>query len=154
MYNKKSIASAILAIVTALLLIGLMILLPLLQYNSEEGNGFAAFFIVLFSLFGYMILYAGAIPFSIVALIFGIKMLRQQSRNRLISYNIRMLIATCILLPVLAVGVIGSSGMIFQTDSNLFPTIYTVVVSITYIACLIAQITTIVTLKKSPEENE
>ena len=153
MYNRKSKTSAILAIITAVLLIGLMVLLPFLQYNVQEGNGLAAFFIVLFSVFGYAIIYAGAISFVIVALIFGIKMLKQQSRKKLISFNVRMLVTTCVLLPFLAVGLIGSSGLIFQSTLKLFPTIYTIIVSLAYIACLITQIVTIVVLKKSPEEN-
>ena len=152
MYNRKSKTSAILSIITAVLLIVLMVLLPFLQYNVDEGNGLAAFFIVIFSIFGYAIIYAGAIPFVIVALIFGIKMLKQQSREMLISFNVRMLITTCVLLPFLAVGLIGSSGLIFQSTFKLFPTIYTILVSLAYIACLITQIVTIVVLKKSPEE--
>ena len=153
MYNRKSKISAILAIITAVLLIGFMVMLPFLHYNIDEGNGLAAFFIILFSIFGYAIIYASAISFTIVALIFGIKMLKQQSRKKLISFNVRMLITTCVLLPFLAVGLIGSSGLIFQSTLRQFPTVYTIVLSVTYIADLITQIVTIVLLKKSPEES-
>ena len=152
MYNRKSKTSAILAIITAILLIGFMVLLPFLRYNAEENNALAAFFIIFFSIFGYAIFYAGAISFTIVAFVFGVKMLKQQSRKKLISFNVRMLITTCVLLPFLAVGLIGSSGLIFQSTLKLFPTIYTIVVSLAYIAVLITQIVTIVVLKKSPEE--
>ena len=151
MYNRISKVSAIFAIITAVLLIAFMVLLPFLRYDVEKGNGLAAFFIFLFSFFGYAIIYASAIPFVIVALVFGIKMLKQQSRKRLISFNVRMLIATCVLLPFLALGLIGSSGSILQSKLGLVPVIYTVVVSAFYIACLITQIATIVILKKSPE---
>ena len=151
MYNRKSKVSAILAIITAVLLIGFMVLLPFLPNNVGEENGLAVFFIVLFGLFSYAIIYASAIPFTIVALIFGIKMLKRQSRKMLISFNVRLLITTCVLLPFLAVGVTGSIGTILQSKLGLFPMIYTVVVSTFYIACLITQITTIVVLKKSPE---
>ena len=153
MYNRKSKVSAIFALITAVLLIGFMILLPFLPHNLGEENGLAIFFIFLFSIFGCAAIYASAIPFTIVALIFGIKMLKQQSRKKLISFNVRMLIATCVLLPFLAVGVIGSSGTIFQSKLGVFPMIYTIVVSVAYIACLIAQISTIIVLKKSPEES-
>ena len=153
MYNRKSRVSAILGIITAVLLIGLMVLLPFLPNNVGAENGFAVFFIILFSLFGYAIIYASAIPFAIVALIFGIKMLKQEARKRLISFNVRMLIATCVLLPFLAVGVIGSVGSILESKIGLFPIIYTVIAAVAYIACLITQIVTIVVLKKSPEEN-
>ena len=153
MYNRKSKFSAILAIITAILLIGFMILLPFLPYNSDESNGLALFFMLLFSFFGYAIIYAAAIPFIIVAFVFGIRMLRQQSRERLISYNVRMLITTCVLLPFLAVGLIGSIGMITESKFGLFPILFTIVVSVAYIACLITQIITIVVLKKSQKES-
>ena len=153
MYNKKSKVSAILAVITAVLLIGFMILLPFLRYDVENGNGFAAFFIFIFSFFSYAIIYASAIPFVIVALVFGIKMLKQQSRKMLISLNVRLLITTCVLLPFLAAGIIGGSGSIFQSKFEQFPMIYTIVMAVFYVSCLIAQIVTIVVLKKSPEEN-
>ena len=154
MYNRKSKVSAIFAIMTAVLLIGFMVLLPFLRYDTEEGNGFAAFFIYYFSMFGYPTIYASSISFVIVALIFGIKMLKQQSRQKLISFNVRMLITTCILLPFLAAGLTASFGLIFQSELKLFPTICTIVVSVAYVVCLITQIVTIVVLKKSPEEIE
>ena len=153
MYNRKSKISAIFAIITAILLIGFMVLLPFLQYDVGEGNGLAAVFITLFYILGCMPIYAGSIAFVIVALVFGIKMLKQQSRKKLISFNVRMLITTCVLLPFLAVGLIICSGLIFQSTLELFPTIYTIVVSSAYIAGLITQIVTIVVLKKSPEES-
>ena len=131
-----------------------MILLPFLRYDTEEGNGLAAFFAYYFSIFGYPIIYASAISFVIVALIFGIKMLKQQSRDRLIFFNVRMLITTCVLLPFFAAGLIASVGLILQSELGLFPTIYTIAVSIVYIICLITQIVTIVILKRSPEESE
>lgn len=153
MYNKKSKTSAILAIITAGLLIGLMILLLFLKYDVKEDNFFAAFFVVLFSLFGYAIVYVSAIPFVIVALVFGIKMLKQQSRQKLISFNKRLLIATCILLPFLAVGLIGSSELTSQSKLGLFPPIYIIIVALAYFICLITQIVTIIVLKKLPAES-
>ena len=153
MHNKKSKIAAILVLVTAVLMIGFMILLPFSPYDTDEGNGFAAFFILLFSFFGYAVIYASAIPFTIVALVFGVKMLKAQSREVLISLNTRMLITTCVLLPFLAAGIFGSSGSIFQSKLGALPIVYTIIVAVAYFACLIAQIITIVTLKKSPEKS-
>ena len=153
MYNRKSKTAAILALITAVLLIGFMIMLPFSRYDTEGGNGFAAFFIFLFSFFGYIVIYASAIPFTIVALIFGLKMLRTQSRDALISLNTRMLIATCVLLPFLAAGIFGSAGSIFQSELGQLPIVYTIIVAVSYFACLLAQIVTIVALKKSPKES-
>lgn len=154
MYNKKSKISAILAIITAALLIGFMILLPFLQYKQGEGDNLGtAFALILIIIYGYPLLYVGTIPFSIVGLIFGIKMLKQQSRKKLISLNVRMLITTCVLLPVIAVGLMFTSSIIFHSTLGLFPSIYIVVASLAYVAGLVTQIVTIVLLKKSPEES-
>ena len=155
MYNKKSRVSAILAIVTAALLIGLMIMVPNLQYKQGEGDNLGtAFALILIIIYGYPILYLGAIPFSVVGLVFGIKMLIQQSRKKLISLNVRMLITSCVLLPVLIVGLIIASNFVFHSVLGLFPIIYVVVASIAYIGGLAAQIVAIILLKKSPEESE
>ena len=153
MYNAKSRASTILAIVTALLLIGFMILLPNLQYKQGEGDNLGtAFALILIIIYGYPLVYLGAIPFAIVALIFGIKMLKEQSRKRLISLNVRMLITACVLLPVLIIGFIMASNMVFHSTLEVFPIIFVVVTAVAYAASLIMQIVTIILLKKSPEE--
>lgn len=153
MYNKKSRTSAILVIITAVLLIGFMILLRFLQYKGDGANwqdGFAVVFIVIF---GYPLIYASSISFSIVAIVFGILMLKQRFRKKLISSNVRMLIATCVLLPFIAVGMYMASQMIFKSTLGVFPIIYAVTTWVAYIAGLIALIVTIVLLKKSPEES-
>ena len=152
MYNRKSKTSGILAIVTAVLLIGFMVLLPFLLYNTQL-EGLEALLIIFTFIFGFLPLYASAVPFVIVALIFGIKMLKQQARKKLISYNVRMLITTCVLLPLLAWGMISSIEVITKSALGLFPVIYTIVTALAFIAGLITQIVTIVVLKKSPEEN-
>ena len=99
-----------------------------------------------------MSIYASAIPFAIVALIFGIIMLKQQSRKKLISYNVRLLIATCVLLPFIAIGLFIISEMLFNSTLGVFPIIYTILLALAYIASLVTQIVAIVLLKKSPEE--
>lgn len=156
MYNKKSKVSAILTIVAAVLVLGLMILLPLLQPkvegDNEVGAGIGAVFALLFFILGCLPLYASALPFAIVGLVFGCKMLKEQARQKLISLNKRMLIATCVLLPVLFVGLLLSGALIANSSLGLLPVIYTVVTAISYFAALVCQIVAIVLLKKSPEE--
>ena len=151
MYNKKSKASAILAVITAVMLVGFMVLLPFLLYNTEIKG--AGVLIIIFTLIlGYLPLYASAIPYVIVASIFGGKMLKEQSRHKLISFNTRMLITACVLLPFLAWGLVSSSEVISQSSLGIFPIVYTVVMALAYVAALIAQIVTIVVLKKLPDE--
>lgn len=156
MYNKKSKASAILTIIAAALVLGMMILLPFLQPEIEADNetaaGIGTVFALLFFILGCMPLYLSALPFSIVGLVFGSKMMKAQDRQNLISLNKRMLITTCVLLPVLVVGLALSSAIIFNSSMGLLPVIYIVVMAIVYIAALIAQIAAIVTLKKLPYE--
>ena len=153
MYNKKCKITAILAVVTAVLLVGFMILLPFLLNNADlEGLGeaIALIFAIIYGLFP---LYAGALPFAIVGLTLGIKMLKEQSRAKLISFNKRMLITSCVLLPLLAWGMTSFSGLISSTTLGLFPVVYSVVAAVAYAAGLITQIVTLILLKKSPEES-
>ena len=157
MYNKKSKASAILTITAAVLVLGMMILLPFLQPkiegDNEVGAGIGAVFALLFFILGCLPLYASALPFTIVGVIFGSKMLKEQSCQTLISLNKRMLIATCVLLPILLVGIFLSSALIVSSSLGLLPVIYIVVTMVAYLAALIAQIVALVMLKKSPAED-
>ena len=160
MYNKKSKISAILALITVALLIALMILLPFLRPYTEEtddpeanlGAGIGAFFSVLLGIIGYIVFYIVAIPFVIVGLVYGIKMLKQQSRKKLILFNRGLLITTCVMLPILVVGMIISSALVFNSTFGVFPVIHTVLTAVAYIAGLIAQGIVLAQLKKMPEE--
>ena len=153
MYNRKSKTSAIITIISAILIFGLMILLPFVL-NNTELEGVEAFAAILVSIiFSILPLYLSAIPYFIVGLVFGIRMLKQQSRKKLISFNVSALIATCVLLPFLAWGVFASSELIFNSSLSFFPIVYTVATAVAYVGSLIAQIVTIALLKKSPEEN-
>ena len=158
MYNKKSRISAILLIVTVALLIGFMIMLPFLQYKQVDGDGDlgaaigSAVEIIIVIVFAYPAIYVSSATFCIVALVFGIKMFKQQSRKKLIGYNKRMLITTCVILPFLAFGLAFGSEMLFNSTLGVFPIIYTVLIALAYLACLVMQIVTIILLKKMPEE--
>ena len=158
MYNKKSKASAILTVITAVLLIGLMILFlflsPKVEDEGDLGEGLGAVFSMLFFILGCIPLYAGALSFVIVALVFGGKMLKQQSRNKLISFNVRQLITTCVLLPFILVGLVICSPLLATSTLGILPIIYTIVTALAYVGSLITQIATIVVLKKSPEETD
>ena len=153
MYNKKSKLSAILTIITAILVLVYVVMLPILLTSTEmEWSEVIA--LILFGLIiGFLPLYASAIPYIIVAFVFGGKMSKQQDRKKLISHNVSMLIATCVLLPFLALGLFTTSATVPQTF-GVFPVIYAVVTALSYVASLIAQIVTITKLKKMPDETE
>lgn len=154
MYNKKSKVSAWLAILTALLLSGFMIMLPFLQYKTAEGDGLGVgIALILIIIYGYPVIYLSSIPFIIVALVFGIKMLIQQSRKKLISLNVRMLITSIVLTPFLVAGFIFAGGIAFHSVLGVFPIIYAVLIALAYAAGIIAQIATIIILKKFPAED-
>ena len=153
MYNKKSRISAILALANAALFIGFMIIFSTLKYSAEGGLS-AAFFIFLFGAYGSVLVYVSSIPFVLVSLIFGVKMLLQKSREKLISFNKRLLIATCVLLPFIALGLIYVADLFLMSAIGQFPGIYTFFIGALYVVGLITQIVTIVVLKKSPEENQ
>ena len=153
MYNKKSKLSAILTIVSAFLVVGFMALIPILLQNSNL-DGLAIAIMIIFGIVTYLPMYAGSLAYVIVALIFGGKMLKEQSRKKLISLNTRMLITTCVLLPVMVWGVFSNIDLVSQSKMGVFPVIYVVVMALGYIAALVAQIVALVLLKKSPEESE
>ena len=149
MYEKKVKITAISAIVAAGLLVGLMIILPFLITNNAQTNGFAVFFMFVVSMFGDIAVYASAISFVIVAIVFSTRLLKTQSLEMLISYNKRLLIATYVLLPFLAAGMIANGGFIYPSKLGLFPLVYTIVASIAYLTCLIAQILSMSALKST-----
>lgn len=156
MYNKKSRISAILAIVTALLLIGFMVMFWFMDYQTEGNDAGTnlgiAFLIILFMGYGMIIVYAGSIPAAIVSLIFGIMMLKQQDRDKLISYNKRLLIAMCILAPFVALGIYYVCDLFFMSAIGKFEGIYSFVTAGVYLACIVMQIVTMIILKNSPEK--
>lgn len=152
MYNKKSKATAALAIVTALLLVGMMVLMPFLLQNTELEGGDLFGNILGFILFGFIPLYAGAAPFALVALIFGIVILKTKSRKSLIYSNVKLLVASLVLAPPLTLGLIVGRGFISTSAFGAFPVVYVVATALSYLAGIVTQIVTIVILKKSPEE--
>ena len=154
MYNKKSKASAILAIITAVLIVGFLILLPLLLFNTQLEFGEVIALIIAGLIFGFLPLYASGMPYFIVALVFGIRMLKEQSRKKLISFNKSLLIATCVLLPFLMLGIGMCSSIVRSSATGIIIVIYAIATVLAYLAGLIAQIIALVQLKKSPEETE
>lgn len=151
MYNKKSKASAVLAIVAALLMLGYLILLPItIRTSTIEGLEIVA--LILVSAIFILPLYAGGLAFGITGLVYGGKMRKQQQRFKLISFNRGMLIATCVLLPFIAFGMLGSFSWISGSMLGVVPIIYTVLTVLAYLASLIVNIATLVALKKTPVE--
>lgn len=153
MYNKISRASGIILVVVAALFIGMLIKIPFIQYNSTEDNGLGLVFIVaLFGMYGNIIVYASTVPFIVCALVFGIIMLKQKSREKLISLNKRILIATCVLLPFVAIGLTYYYLLFTIAALDVLMTIFLFAVTILYPACVVTPIVTMILLKKSPAE--
>ena len=151
MYNRLSRASAISAVVAAVLMFGFLIMLPILGVDWQEF-GIGIIFVMAFVIIAYILIYLSALPFAIVALVFGIKMLKQQSRKKLIAHNKSVLIATCVLLPFLAFSIIYGINFTFAARVNLTALLYTVLLGCAYLASLITSIVSLVLLKKAPEQ--
>ena len=163
-YNKKSRVSSILLIVTAIALVGLMILMAALFSNidgdkiASDGEGAAVaaaaavFAIAIVAVVGLFVFYAASIPFVIFAAVLGILMRVERSRRKLIRHNVTMLVVTCLLMPFIGTGLAWSGIVISVSAAPLFPTAYTLLVAFLYLACFVTQIVTIVVLKKSPVE--
>ena len=145
--NRKTKISAISALATAGILVGLMIMIPFLISNTAETNGLAVFFMFIVGALGDIAVYASAVSFTVVALVFAIRILTTADTDKQRSYNKRILIAACVLLPFLAVGIISNAGLIYPSKLGLFPLIYTIIVAVAYAACLIAQIVSLAALK-------
>ena len=151
MYNRLSKASGISAIIAAALMFGFLIMLPILGVDLQEF-GIAAIFVVIFVIIAYVLIYLSAIPYFIVALVFGIRILKQQDRKKLIAYNKSLLIAACVLLPFLAFSIIFGINFTFAARVNLTALLYTVLLGCAYLASLITSIVSLVLLKKAPEQ--
>ena len=154
MLNKKSKASAILVLVSALLFVVFLTLLPFLQYEPEEGDNTAVIKVPFIIVLGYPLLYAAGVPYVIVALIFGLKMLKTEDKQKLISSNKSMFIASCVLLILFAMGMSIAKDLIFHTTLGLFPIIFTAVLAAVCVAAMVVQIVTISKLKKQPDQPE
>ena len=156
MYNKISKGSAIIHLLTAVLLVGLMILFIFLRPQVEEGGdvseGLGAAFSVLFFIIGCIPLYLASFSYTIVAAVFGSKMLKQQSQHKLIQFNRRPLIAALVLLPFFAVGLFLASALFADSTLGVLPVLYTIVTVMAYLASIITQIITLAKLKKAPAE--
>ena len=151
MYNKKSKVSAILSLVAPALVFGLLVLCPiLLRYTAIEGLAILA--LILTTVWGFLPLYFGGIAFVATSFAFGGKMIKGQSRKKLIYYNVSMLIASTVLLPFLAIGIFLNSALIAESVLGVVPIIYVVITALAYLAAWVNYIVTIVRLKKSPEE--
>ena len=151
MYNRKSMASAISAIIASALMFGLMIMLPILGVDWQKF-GLAAILVIIAVISAYVLIYLSALPFAILALVYGIRMLKEQSRQKLIAYNKSVLIATCVLLPFLALSVGYGLAITFAAKLDVIALSYTVLTACAYLACLVSSIVSLVLLKKSPEE--
>ena len=151
MYNRLSRASGITAIIAAALMFGFLLMLPILGVDWD-GLGLAAVFLIIFVIIAYILIYICAIPYFIVALVYGIRILKQQDRKKLIAFNKSLLIATCVLLPFLAFSIIFGINFTFAARLNLTALLYTVLLGCAYLASLITSIVSLVLLKKAPEQ--
>ena len=158
MYRKRSIFSAIVAIVTILMLIGLMILIPNCKVQEpEEGQealGIAIALAFLVVPFGYPSTYLTSVVFCIVALVFSIKMLKSNQQDKLIHHNVSMLIASLVLAPFFLIEMLLMSTILFNSQLGVLPKIYVLALGVVYLIGIISRIISIVLLKKAPSESE
>lgn len=157
MYRKKSIFSAVVAIVTIVMLVGLMVLIPNCKVQETEGNnalGIAIGLAIFVVPFGYPATYITSVVFCIVALVFSIKMLKSDEQDKLIHYNVSMLITSLVLSPLFLLEMLLMSMILFNSQLGVFPKLYVFALGIVYLTGIIAQIISIVILKKAPSESE
>ena len=151
MYNKKSKASAIITIVSAILVLGIMIMLPIL-FKFTKLEGWDSLNLIVAMIYGFFPLYIAGIIYVIVGFVYGSRMRKQQLRKKLISHNLAMLITSIVIIPLFAWGLAACWGMMFNSVLGVFPTIYVLATMAMYLASLITNIVTVVKLKKMPDE--
>ena len=160
MYNKKSRISAILIITAAALLLGLMVLMHV-AFAGKNPTAGEVVSVFVYMLYFFWPIYLGAFAFVVVGLIFGIKVLKQQRRKKLIRYNVATLITTFLAMPLLmfdcalAVDTLRFDVQIGRTSAqNVLYVIFAVITTLCYLAALVAQIVAIVRLRRSPKEDD
>ena len=172
MYNKKAKVSAILIIASIALFLALIVLIPIAfcfpdgprvqAFLSDPGGytrsaikGVWAMFIWIHYILwpNFWPMYIGAIIFVVVGLIFGIMMLKQQRRNKLIRYNVVTLVTIFLALPLLAFHVFMTFIMVSMGTLGIFYFGFGVSCALCYIAAIVAQIVTIVRLRRSSKED-
>lgn len=152
MTNKKAKMTGILAVVTAFLFVGYMITVAVMKIKPAHLG--AVFFLFIVGAYGTVLVYASSGLFALIALILGIKMLTAQSYERLISLDKRFLVAVFLLMLFVGLG-LAYIGILFSMSAvGLFPGIYTYVMVVAYIACLVVPVVNIIILKRMPEEPE
>ena len=111
----KSKLSGILVILAALLLIGFAFSYRFMDIKEIDLGG--AFLLFFFGGYAFIIIFASAGLFALIAIIFGIKILRAQSNERLISLNKRLFIAEFVLAPFVGVG-LAYAGMLYTMSTG------------------------------------
>ena len=138
--------SGFVSVVTALLFIGFIIMFALLKYEPQEDEalGFALFFII-FGGYGMIIVYASQIPFILVTLIIGIKLLRADDGDKIVSLNKKLLIACIVLALFVGVGLYYVGILFFGLHAiSLFSGIYVVVAAAAYLACIVTSVVSMI----------
>lgn len=135
-------------LVTAALLIAFMASVPFMQMNIDGATLGTAFILLLFAQYGNILIYVSEVPFVIVAVIFGIKMIIKTDPDRLFSLHKRMLITAFVLAPFVALG-LAYVIILFTSTENRAPSLFPIAVAAVYGICLIAQIVGMIIQKKS-----
>ena len=151
MYNKKSRISAILALATAALFVGLILVFRFSEMDFGENNIGAAFFLFIFGGYGITLFYAGSILAAVIAFFCGLTMLLGKTQRRLISANKSLMILGIVLLPIVALGLTYIGYLYAMTVDGLLRVIYVAVAGVAYLGCIVVSIVTKRILKNMPE---
>ena len=152
MFIKISRMSAILLLISAVLLVGFLVMLPNLQFQDSEKEDMLGFAIAMVIL-GLPLTYGASVIFTIIALILGILLLTKKTRKKLVGLNIGALVVSLVLLPAFAFALYIVGQLLVNSQLGAFPILYTILVALVYLMGIVTQIVTIARLKKAPEES-
>ena len=151
MYNKKSRLSAILALATAALFVGLILILHFSELDFGENNLGAAFFIFIVGGYGTVIFYAGSILAAVITFFCGLAMFLGKSQRRLIFANKSLMILGIVLFPIVALGLVYVGYLYGMTVDGRLRLIYTAVTGVAYLGCIVVSVITGRALKRMPD---
>ena len=151
MYNKKPTISAILALITSALFVGLLLMFRLSGLDFGEDNLGAALFLVIIGGYGTIIFFAGSVLAAVVTFFCGVAMLLAKTKKGLISANTALFVLGIIFFLPVALGIVYLGLLYSMTVGGTLRIVFAALAGIAYIGCIVVGIGTRIKLKRLPE---
>ena len=154
MYSKQSTVSAALALVTAALFGGLILMFRLagLDFGEEDALG-AALFLLIIGGYGTIIFLAGSALAVVVTFLCGVAMFLAKTKRGLILANTCLFVLGIIFFLPVALGLVYLVYLYSMAVGGTLRIVYVAIAGVAYLGCIIVGIGTRIKLKRMPEGN-